>query len=123
MRYLLDTHIFVWWLNNDKRLKSSTKEKIQDDTNQIFVSTASALEMSIKRSRGKLRLKTTVKRSFEISGFEVLDINLDHAVQLEKLPFYHKDPFDRILISQAKVEKLILITDDPKIKKYKISTL
>lgn len=123
MRYLLDTHIFVWWLNNDKRLKSSVRAKIQDDTNQIFVSTASALEMTIKRSRGKLRLKTTVKRSFEISGFEVLDINLDHAVQLEKLPLYHKDPFDRILISQAKVERLVLITDDPKIKKYKISTL
>lgn len=123
MRYLLDTHIFVWWLNNDKRLKSSVREKIQDDTNQIFVSAASALEMSIKRSRGKLRLKTTVKRSFEISGFEVLNINLSHAVQLEKLPLYHKDPFDRILIAQAKVERFTLMTDDPKIKRYKISTL
>ena len=123
MRYLLDTHIFIWWLNGDKRLRSSVKEKIKNTNNRFYVSVASALEMSIKSISGKIKLKTTIKRSFEISGFEVLNINLSHAIQLGKLPFYHKDPFDRMLIAQAKIEKCTLITDDSKIKRYNVSTL
>ena len=123
MRYLLDTHIFIWWLNRDKRLKPSVMDVIQDTGNQVFISTASALEISIKIKRGKVALKTTLKRSFEISGFEILNINLDHALQLEKLPLLHKDPFDRILISQAKAENLTFITTDEKIWKYELPLL
>lgn len=123
MRYLLDTHIFLWWLNGDRRLKSSVRDIIQDNSNQILVSVASGLEISIKRRTAKLKLKTTLKRSFEISGFEVLDITLAHALQLEKLHPHHKDPFDRILISQSKEENLILITADKKIWKYNTNIL
>lgn len=123
MRYLLDTHIFLWWLEGDKRLKNSVKEVIQNSENQILVSIVSGIEISIKQKLGKLSLKTTLKRMFEISGFEALNINLNHALELDKLPSHHKDPFDRILISQARVENLNLITSDPKILKYKVSAL
>ncbi len=118
MRYLLDTHVFLWWLNKDKRLNPKIRDIIQDTKTDIFISVASGLEMSIKRKTKKLRMNTTVKRSFEISGFQVLDIKLEHALQLERLPSYHGDPFDRILISQSKVEKLTFITIDKTLHQY-----
>lgn len=85
----------------------------------------SGIEISIKNRLGKLPLKTTLNRIFEASGFAVLDINSNHLFEFDKLPIHpgHKDPFDRILISQAKVENLTLITSDPKIWKYKIPVL
>lgn len=123
MRYLLDTNIFLWSLNGDRKLKAEAKEVIKDSRNQIFVSIASAWEISIKNRAGKLPLKTTLDKCFEVSNFELLNINLDHVLKLDKLPPYHKDPFDRILISQAKTEGLTLITSDQKIWKYNIDVL
>ena len=123
MRYLLDTNIFLWCLNGDKKLKDKIREAIKDSKNQIFVSIASAWEISIKHRAGKLPLKTTLKKCFENSPFEILNINLSHVLPMEKLPLLHKDPFDRILISQAKVENLTLITSDEKIWKYDLSLL
>lgn len=120
MRYLLDTHILLWWLNDDKKLKSTVSKVIQDKENQIFISVVSGIEISIKNRSGKLPLKTTVKQIFKIAGFEVLDINLNHVLEFDKLPGCHKNPFDRILISQAKVENLSLITSDEKIWKYDV---
>lgn len=119
-RYLLDTHIFLWWLNNDKRLKHATRAILENQNNQICVSVITAWEMAIKHKNKKIALKTTIKYSFAISGFTVLPVTLDHVLQLEKLPLHHKDPFDRMLIAQAKTEKLILVTDDVKIKKYDV---
>lgn len=123
MRYLLDTHIFLWWLWGNKKLKNSVREIIQSPKNQILVSVVSGIEISIKHKSGKLSLKTTLRRMFEISGFEILNINLSHIFKLDKLPIYHKDPFDRLLVSQAKTENLTLVTSDDKILKYKVSTL
>ena len=122
MRYLLDTHIFLWWLADDKKLLEKPRELIKNPDNQIFISVASAWEMSIKSKIGKLSLKTTIHDCFEGSGFLVLDLLLTHVLELDKLPPYHQDPFDRILIAQSKVENLILISDDMKIKKYDIRT-
>lgn len=118
MRYLLDTHIFLWWLADDKNLKRKIKELIENPNNQIFVSVASAWEISIKRKIGKLSLKTTIQHCFESSGFLIIDITLNHILELDLLPMHHQDPFDRILIAQTKAEKLIFITDDIKIKQY-----
>ncbi|MBI4098305.1 MAG: type II toxin-antitoxin system VapC family toxin [Candidatus Levybacteria bacterium] len=118
MRYLLDTHVFLWWLNKDKRLNPKIRDVIQDTKTDIFISVASGLEMSIKRKTKKLRMNTTIKRSFEISGFQILDIKLEHALQLERLPSYHGDPFDRILIAQSKVESLIFVTVDKTLYQY-----
>lgn len=125
MKYLLDTNILLWWLEDNKKLKTSVRSIIKDSKNQILISVSSGIEISIKNKLGKLPLKTTLNRIFEASHFAVLDINLNHLFELNKLPFYtdHKDPFDRILISQAKVEKLTLITSDSKIWKYKVPVL
>lgn len=123
MHYLLDTDVLLWWLDNDKRLKDSIKQIINDRENRIYVSVVSGIEISIKHKLGKLPLKTTVRRIFEIADLDILNINLDHVLEFNKLPLSkkHKDPFDRILIAQAKVEWLTLVTSDPKIWKYKVS--
>lgn len=123
MRYLLDTHIFIWWLSSDKRLKGSWRQLISDPHNLIFVSVVSAWEMSIKLQLGKLRLKAPLSDCFKDLQFEMLNISLNHVLNLNRLPLKHKDPFDRMLVSQAKVEDCILITDDRKIKQYKVAIL
>lgn len=123
MRYLLDTNIFLWWLDDDRRLKGAIRSVLGDPNNQIFVSVVSAWEISIKHKAGKLPLKTTVKRCFEVSTFEVLNINLSHIVRLDTLPIHHKDPFDRLLVAQSKGENLTFITTDEKIWKYNLSFL
>lgn len=123
MRYLLDTHIFLWWLNDDKRLHDSAVQIITHSQNQVCVSIVNAWEISIKHRSGKLLLKTTLRTCFEVSGFEVLSIGLDHIFELDRLPFHHKDPFDRLLIAQAKTENLTLITSDEKIGKYNVPLL
>ena len=99
------------------------KEILKDPRNRIFVSVATAWEISIKQKKGKLPLKTTLEECFRKSNFEILEIKLPHILQLENLPTYHKDPFDRILVAQAIVEKLMIITEDGKIKKYDVSVL
>src|SRR3989337_2928068 len=104
MRYLLDTNIFIWWLTSDKKLEAAFRKIIEDSTNQILTSVAAGWEISIKQKTGKSSLKTTVKNCFEKSGFDILNIELNHIIQLDKLPLIHKDPFDRILIAQATAE-------------------
>jgi PIN domain nuclease of toxin-antitoxin system len=124
MKYLLDTHIFLWALNNDKRLKKGYREILTNRSHLIYVSVVSAWEISIKlKTNPRFKLKTSIKKALEISGYEVLDISLEHVFCVHKLPMHHKDPFDRMLIAQAKMEKCILITDDSKIKRYNVSTL
>ena len=121
--YLLDTHIFLWSLDEIKRLTKEVTKILKDPQNRIFVSVATAWEISIKHKKGKLPLKTTLEECFRKSNFEVLEINLPHILQLENLPNYHKDPFDRMLVAQAIIEKLMIITQDEKIKKYDVSVL
>ena len=125
MRYLLDTHIFVWWLSGDKKLKSSIRKILENKENHIVVSVVNGIEISIKARARKIKLETTNEKMFEISGFKVLDVNLSHVLELDKLPLHkdHKDPFDRILISQSRVEKLTFITADEKIWKYDLPLL
>lgn len=125
MGYLLDTNILLWWLDDSKKLKNQVRQVISDQQNQIYISIVNGLEISIKHKLRKLPLKTKVKKIFESSNFQVININLNHVVGLDKIPLHkdHRDPFDRILIAQAKVEGLILITSDPKIWKYKLALL
>jgi len=121
--YLLDTHIFLWSLDETKRLTKEVAKILKDPRNRIFVSVATAWEISIKQKKGKLPLKTTLEECFRKSNFEILEIKLPHILQLENLPSYHRDPFDRMLVAQAIVEKLMIITEDGKIKKYDVSVL
>ena len=125
MKYLLDTHTFIWWLEGNKKLKISIRKILESSENQILVSVVSGIEISIKSRSRKLNITTTVKKMFEISGFKVLNVDFNHVLEFNRLPFHpdHKDPFDRILIAQVKAENLTLITSDQKIWKYKISLL
>ena len=123
MKYLLDTHIFIWWLEADERLERGLKSIIDDPAYIKFVSIATFWEIVTKVHAKKLVLKIPVKDILKNFEFEALSIDLNHILELEKLPDYHKDPFDRILISQAKAENLTLISSDRKIWKYKIKTL
>lgn len=101
-----------------KLLPESIKNKIADPDNRIFVSVASIWEIAIKRNLKKIRVNFDIETSIKKADIQTLPIEIAHALETEKLPQYHRDPFDRILIAQAKVENLTLITNDSKIKKY-----
>ena len=127
MRALLDTHTFIWWANNDPSLTPNVKTVIGDKSNEIFLSAVSSWEMAIKISIGKLTLALPLN-SFVLSQasqhqFKPLPITYDHTYQVETLPLHHKDPFDRLLIAQAMVENLILLTCDSEFAPYGVQTL
>ena len=103
-------------------LSEDIKSKIRDPESKVFVSVVTVWEIVIKRNLKKIKVSFDLKSSIKKAGFEVLLVQMSHALGVEKLPLIHKDPFDRMLIAQAKVEKCILITDDSKIKRYNVST-
>jgi len=123
MNFLLDTHILLWWLENDSKLSGEIRSVVSDPNNLIFVSAISAWEIAIKQSLGKLTLPNNLEEALDISRFEVLSITLAHGIRVADLPMHHKDPFDRMLISQALVEGLTIITVDDKFKLYEVSLL
>jgi len=118
MKYLLDTHILIWWAEDNKKLKPEHKDFIADPENMIFVSVVSVWKTIIKTKLKKIRLKTSIDKIIERYGFHVLNIKMDHVLELNKLKDYHKDPFDRLLITQSKVENMTLLTDDKLINQY-----
>lgn len=122
-KYLLDTHVLLWWLSADKQLGSAARETIANPDNQIVCSVASYWEMIIKQSLGKLSFPKKAFSTLEENGIFILPIESKHVAQLQLLPTIHKDPFDRMLIAQAMSEKTILITRDKNIQKYQIDTL
>ena len=121
--FLLDTHVFIWAMEESKRLSQDIKDKIINPRNKIFISVATVWEIVIKKAIKQIRLNFDIETSIRNAGFEVVPIKLPHALGVEKLPLHHRDPFDRVLISQAKAENLILITADRKIWKYRIKIL
>lgn len=123
MKYLLDTHVFIWAMEGSKRLKKDIKNEISNSKNKIFVSVVTIWEISIKRSLKKLKTPFDIEASIKKTDLQIIPIQITHALAVEKLPLHHKDPFDRILISQAKVENLTLITSDQKIWKYNLKLL
>lgn len=116
--YLLDTHIFLWWLAENHKLPLDTQEIINDPTNVIFVSSATIWEIAIKAKLEKLEAPTDIDTYIAKSNFRELVITCQQAAYTRKLPYHHKDPFDRMLISQAKLENLTIITHDKIFKKY-----
>lgn len=125
MRYLLDTHFLIWLMEDSKKVSSEIKLLVKDPANEIFVSVVTVWEIVIKRSKGRLKIPKDIKGGVLEAGFKILPIDISHALEVENLPLLqrHKDPFDRILVAQAKVEGLTLVTADPKIWKYKVSVL
>lgn len=120
MNLLLDTHIFICWLDAPEKLSVEELEFIKNTDNIVFISVASIWEMSIKKSIGKLVFSNNcnVLDAITENYFLPLPINAKHAQFVETLPQYHDDPFDRMLISQAIVNDLVLITKDARIKQY-----
>lgn len=121
MRLLLDTHVLLWW-DEGKELRPETIAIIKD-AELVCVSAAVGWEVAIKRSIGKLRTKRTVAHAAEASAFVELPISLRHTELVAALPWHHRDPFDRMLVAQAKEEGLTLVTRDPVFAQYGIPIL
>lgn len=118
MNLLLDTHIFIWWLKDDKRLSKKARDLIKSGQ-EIFISSASIWEAGIKIQIGKLDVDITkLVNAIEDEGFIELPITATHAAYVSKLSHYHRDPFDRILVAQAMSEPLHFLTVDEKLKSY-----
>lgn len=127
MRYLLDTHTFLWWNMDDAQLSQLAKEIITDGDNEIFLSAATAWEIAIKTARGRLALPEDptryVSNRMNLHGFQALPVQIHHAVQVYKLPMHHADPFDRLLIAQSQIESMPLISVDGDIRKYEVEVV
>lgn len=122
MRVLLDSHAFLWWIGDDPRLSPGAREVIAEGGNEIFFSAASAWELAIKSRLGRLRMPADFERfvadQIELNGFSVLPVELSHALRVHGLPPHHKDPFDRMLIAQALVEDMPLVSRDRRLAGY-----
>ena len=127
MRVLLDTHAFLWSITGDDRLSKTAEKIFLDPKNNLFFSAASFWEICIKMSLGKLSLKSgwfkTIKEEIRINAVQWLPVEMPHCLELTKLPFHHRDPFDRMLIAQAMVENLHLLSRDPRLSAYEIKRI
>ncbi len=127
-KILIDTHFFLWIFIEPKRFSENARKFIEDtDANDFFLSYVSSWEASIKFGLGKLRLPKPpdvfIPERVRLAEYFHLPIELGHVLNVHTLPLIHRDPFDRLLISQAKSEDLIILTDDRKFKRYDIQTL
>jgi len=124
---LLDTHSLLWFLNEDPQLVPNAKALIEDSSNRKFVSMASCWEIAIKIGLNKLDLgepvSTFLPRELLVNKFDLLHIELVHALHVEKLPRHHRDPFDRLLVSQSIIEKIAIISSDEKFDAYGVVRL
>lgn len=119
MKFILDTHILIWWLLNDEKLPDSALSLIKDPRNQVLVSVVSAWEISIKVSLKKLQFPLDeLEMAITNNGFNSLAITISHAVKCATIPMHHQDPFDRMLIAQSSVESARLLTHDKLLTSY-----
>ncbi|MBI4320540.1 MAG: type II toxin-antitoxin system VapC family toxin [Chloroflexi bacterium] len=127
MRYLLDTHAFLWWVLDDARLSPHAGATIRDPGNEIWFSAASAWEIATKAQLGRIAFERDpvqfIPQQVAANGFRSLAIQSDHALHVSKLPLYHRDPSDRILVAQAFIEEMILLTADPTLAQYGVQVL
>ena len=121
MNLLLDTCVLLWWLDDPDLLSKEALTAIKEPDNEIIVSVVSVWEIAIKKALGKLETPENLKELVVDSGFALRPVNYEHAWQVKDLPSHHRDPFDRLLISQAKTESLMLVTRDSWLKAYNIS--
>ena len=122
MRLLLDTHVFLWWRSDSPNLRSEVKGAIAN-ADSVLVSAASAWEVAIKLGLGKLRIPGPLEPAVEESGFIKLAVTFQHAAVVQTLPNHHHDPFDRMLIAQALVEGLTIVTHDRNFRSYQVPVL
>lgn len=127
MQLLLDTHALLWWLSDSPRLKTSWKRALGDSQSRVVVSAASIWEIAIKTAMGRLELDLPDSLALhglaESCGFEDMPVSARHAAAVRELPLHHADPFDRLLIAQAKFERLTLVSADRAMRAYDIELL
>jgi PIN domain nuclease of toxin-antitoxin system len=127
MRVLLDTHVFLWWINDDDRLSSAARDVLSDGENQLFFSAVSGWEIAIKTQLGKLEMPSNLEQfiaeQLDHNAIDSLPIQLSHALHVYNLPQFHRDPFDRLLVAQGQLENLPLLTSDPQLGKYKVQVV
>jgi PIN domain nuclease of toxin-antitoxin system len=127
MKLLLDTHTFLWWATEPTKLSPQIHALCSDTKNDLFLSVASIWEMQIKQDLGKLILKTSLSKMVDEqktkNSLLILSVQPDHVFGLSGLPTVHKDPFDRILIAQARFEDMILLSVDGVFKQYEVKVI
>jgi PIN domain nuclease of toxin-antitoxin system len=127
MNLLLDSHALIWWREEPQKLSPLALNEISNSTNSVFLSLASIWEIQIKITNLKIsfnnNLFDVIADEQKINNFQLLPIKISHIIELENLPFHHKDPFDRILISQAITENMILVSADKKFADYQVDLL
>ena len=127
MNAIVDTHTFLWMVTDDRRLSDVARRVIEDGANEVFLSAASMWEMVLKAGAGKLHLQggpaRFLEREMRRNHISTLSIQADHILRVTSLPAIHKDPFDRLLIAQAQVENLPLITSDTEIARYPVQVI
>jgi PIN domain nuclease of toxin-antitoxin system len=127
VRLLLDTHAFLWFITDDPKLSAPARELIADPNNEVLISPVSYWETAIKVSIGKYPLSTPyetfITHGIDGNGFKILPIEPGHATILATMPFHHRDPFDRMLVAQAQVEKISVVSNDAVLDLYGVSRL
>lgn len=127
VKLLLDTQCWLWWFSQPERLSEEVIEQIADETNEVWLSVASVWEMGIKVAIGKLplpeRIDDYISTRMALLGAKSLEIKASHAIQVAGLPLHHRDPFDRMLIAQAQIENMTLVSADSMFNQYEVSLL
>ena len=123
MNLILDTHVLLWWLDDSPSLPEKSRRAIANSENLIVLSAAVIWEIRIKQALGKLTIAPTFYDVVKNERFEMLSISSDHAYAVGDLPMHHHDPFDRMIIAQAKLERLTIVTHDVFFKKYDVPVL
>lgn len=123
MRILIDTHIFLWWDQQLRRVPRPLRAAIEDGASEIYLSAASVWEIAVKRAIGKLRFDQPIVAAVMALGFEILPVTGAHAEHAGGLPRHHNDPFDRLLIAQATLEGMVLGTQDQLMRPYGVAVL
>lgn len=127
MRILIDTHVFLWWTTADPRLPGRVKTRLLNSDNSLFLSVVSVWEVAIKVQRGKLHLPERLSPYFasrlDAYRIDTLPVAIEHAIETASLPAHHRDPFDRLLIAQARVEDVPILTSDTNFRKYSVEVI
>lgn len=120
LRLLVDSAALIWWFADDERLGPAAADVMEDPSTEAYVSVASAWEIEMKRASGKLRVDGDVPEWLEAGLMYDLPVRLRHAIAAAALPMHHRDPFDRMLVAQARAEGLVLLTPDEALRQYEV---